>query len=52
MYAGVPFFETVFMDRFAGRLPVFLTKGETWESNVRLHEGRSYWNTRGSEHIV
>lgn len=43
---GVPLFETMFLDGLASRLPIFLTKGETFQNGSRMldfrKEGRRY----------
>jgi hypothetical protein len=36
MYTGVPLFEMMFLDRLACRLPIFLTKGETFQNGSQM----------------
>jgi len=53
MQVSVLLFKKIFFDKLAFRLPVLLTKEETfqnWESNVGLHGRRKHLNKRSNEH--
>jgi len=40
MYTGVPLFGTMFLDGLASRLPVFLTKGGTFQNGSQMLDYR------------